>query len=215
MSPWHMQLRCLDLVAAFLLGVSSAVGTRPRLCWHALACLSDPPSMRGCSAYELCSILPLNTCLRLILFCTCPPLCAGALWPMPAWVWRDVRSVFDFFLLFPIESVQFHDASVPMWYRIHMLLSRLMQLATVCVSPRDCDYSIHCSSFPSTDELISIPARSQATDAVTHTIAPHILHTGPSCARCTPSRHIYPPTNYYVVSPLYPADPPCCQHSND
>ena len=28
------------------------------------------------------------------MFCTCPPLCAGALWPMPAWVWRDVRSGF-------------------------------------------------------------------------------------------------------------------------
>ena len=27
MSPWHMELRCLDLVAAFLLGVSSAVCT--------------------------------------------------------------------------------------------------------------------------------------------------------------------------------------------
>ena len=29
----------------------------------------------------------------LILFFTYPPLCAGALWPMPAWVWRDLRSV--------------------------------------------------------------------------------------------------------------------------
>ena len=28
MSPWHMKSRCLDLVAAFLLGVSSAVRTR-------------------------------------------------------------------------------------------------------------------------------------------------------------------------------------------
>ena len=28
MSPWHMKLLCLDLVAAFLLGVSSAVCTR-------------------------------------------------------------------------------------------------------------------------------------------------------------------------------------------
>ena len=28
MSPWHMKLRCLDLVAAFLLGVSTAVCTR-------------------------------------------------------------------------------------------------------------------------------------------------------------------------------------------
>ena len=45
-----------------------------------------------------CLILPRRTCLRLILFCICPPLCAGALWPMPAWVWRDVRS--DFFIFF-------------------------------------------------------------------------------------------------------------------
>ena len=40
------------------------------------------------------AILPRHACLRLILFCTCPPLCAGVLWPMPAWVWRGVRSVF-------------------------------------------------------------------------------------------------------------------------
>ena len=38
--------------------------------------------------------------LRLLLFCTCPPLCPGALWPMPAWVWRDVRCGFSFFLCF-------------------------------------------------------------------------------------------------------------------
>ena len=34
--------------------------------------------------------------MRLILFCTCPPLCVGALWPMPAWVWHDVRSLHFF-----------------------------------------------------------------------------------------------------------------------
>ena len=43
-------------------------------------CSTGPQSVRGCSASELCSILPRRTCLRLILFCTCPPLCAGALW---------------------------------------------------------------------------------------------------------------------------------------
>ena len=32
--------------------------------------------------------------LRLLLFCTCLPLCVGAPWPMPAWVWLEVRSVF-------------------------------------------------------------------------------------------------------------------------
>ena len=35
----------------------------------------------------------------------CPPLCAGALWPMPAWVWRDVRSVLFFLFLFQAHSV--------------------------------------------------------------------------------------------------------------
>ena len=44
---------------------------------HAFPCLLGPPSVRGCSASELCSILPRSTCLRLILLCTCPPLCAG------------------------------------------------------------------------------------------------------------------------------------------
>ena len=49
------------------------------------------PSIRGCSAYGLVLCLPRRCSLRLLLFCTCPPLCAGAPWPMPAWVWRDVR----------------------------------------------------------------------------------------------------------------------------
>ena len=57
---------------------------RTRLCWQAFPCLPGPQSVRGCSASELCSILPRRTCLRLVLFCTCPPLCAGALWAMPA-----------------------------------------------------------------------------------------------------------------------------------
>ena len=35
--------------------------------------------------------LPLPQSSPRVLFCTCPPLCAGALWPMPAWAWRDVH----------------------------------------------------------------------------------------------------------------------------
>ena len=50
------------------------------------------------------TFLPRRTCLRLILFCICPPLCAGVLWPMPAWVWRDVQSVF-FFFFFGVQGV--------------------------------------------------------------------------------------------------------------
>ena len=103
-SPWHMKLRCLDLVAAFLLGVSSALCTRQpptasvlaRLCWRAFVCLPGPPSMCGCFAYGPGPILARRACLRLILFLTCPPLCDGALWPMPTWVWCDVGSLFSF-----------------------------------------------------------------------------------------------------------------------
>ena len=76
----------------------------PRLCWHTFACLPGPPSMRGCSSYGPGPILPQRTCLRrmrLILFCTCPPLCAGVLRPMPACVWRDVRSVLCVFFFMP------------------------------------------------------------------------------------------------------------------
>ena len=59
------------------------------------AYLPSPPSVRGCSAYALGVILPRCTCLRLILFWTCPPLCVGALWPIPAWVLRDVQRAGD------------------------------------------------------------------------------------------------------------------------
>ena len=66
-------------------------------CWPAFAFLLGRPSIRGCSAYGLVLCLPRPCSLRLLLFCTCPPLCAGALGPMPAWVWRDARFL-SFFL---------------------------------------------------------------------------------------------------------------------
>ena len=49
MSPWHMKLRCLDLVAAFLLGVSSAVCVRQPLAASVLArfCLPAWSSVRA------------------------------------------------------------------------------------------------------------------------------------------------------------------------
>ena len=67
-------------------------------CWPAFAFLPGRPSIRGCSAYGLVLCLPRRCSLRLLLFCTCPRLGAGALWPMPAWVWHDVR--FFFLLVF-------------------------------------------------------------------------------------------------------------------
>ena len=95
-SRWHVKFQSLDLAAAFLLGVSSAVCTRQPPTASMLArsvCMPGPLSMRGFSAYAPGPILPWSACLRLILFCICPPLCAGALWPIPAWIWRDVRLV--------------------------------------------------------------------------------------------------------------------------
>ena len=93
MLPWHMKLQCLGLVAAFLVGVSSAVCTRQPPTASMLAHFrlpACPLSVRGCSAYGSGPILPRCACLCLILFCTCPPLCTGVLWPMAAWVCRDV-----------------------------------------------------------------------------------------------------------------------------
>lgn len=43
---------------------------------------------------------PRCTCPRLILCCTCPPMCIWARWPMPACAWRDVQSVSVFYLTF-------------------------------------------------------------------------------------------------------------------
>ena len=98
--PWHLKLQCLDIVAVFLLGVPSAVCTRQPPTESMLGRFHLPAwsSVRGCSAYGPGLIFPRSACLRLILFCKCPPLCVGALWPMPAWVCHDVRSVFFSFL---------------------------------------------------------------------------------------------------------------------
>ena len=99
-SPCNMKWQCLDLAAAFLLGVPSAVCTRQPPTESMLGRFHLPAwsSVRGCSAYGPGLIFPRSACLRLILFCKCPPLCVGALWPMPAWVCHDVRSVFFSFL---------------------------------------------------------------------------------------------------------------------
>ena len=53
--------------------------------------LPGRPSTRGCSAGGSVLCLLRRCSLRLFLFCTCPSLCAGTLWPMPAWIWRDTR----------------------------------------------------------------------------------------------------------------------------
>ena len=74
-----MKSQCLALFAAYLLDASSAVRTRLRWCWQAFTFLLDLPSTRGCSACASFLCLPR----RLLMSCTCPPLCSGALWPMP------------------------------------------------------------------------------------------------------------------------------------
>ena len=84
-SSWHTKLQCLDLIAAFLPGVSSAVCTRqpPTASMLAHFCLpawSSVHMQRGCSACGSGTILSpgRSAYLCLIQFCTCPPLCAGA-----------------------------------------------------------------------------------------------------------------------------------------
>ena len=46
------------------------------------------PAWSSFRSWLLClrtgSDFPRRACLRLILLFTCPPLCVGALWPMPA-----------------------------------------------------------------------------------------------------------------------------------
>ena len=42
-----------------------------------------------------------------------PPLCAGVLWPMPAWVWRDVRSVFLIMFFFIQHTYTPHRTHIP------------------------------------------------------------------------------------------------------
>ena len=101
----------LDLFAAFLLGVLSAVCIQQSLstfkaCQHGralnfvLVLCPRRASVYGCSTYGPVLLFP-GACLRLILYYslqypilfTCPPPCVGAMWLLSAWVMRDVRPV--------------------------------------------------------------------------------------------------------------------------
>ena len=92
-------------------------------------------------------------CLRLILFCICPPLCTGVLWPMPAWVWRDVQSVFFIFFFMHASGLQPRPplrerrlspgriAAATRSPRLHLQLRREPQVATSAIkrtAPSDC-----------------------------------------------------------------------------
>ena len=57
--------------------------------------------------------------LRLLLFCTCPPLCAGALWPMPAWVWRDARFFYNFFFGLSVWRPVFDASWFKAWHTVN------------------------------------------------------------------------------------------------
>ena len=52
------------------------------------------------SIKRIVASLAAFTSIAPVLHVSAPPLCAGALWPMPAWVWRDVRSVFLYFIFY-------------------------------------------------------------------------------------------------------------------
>ena len=83
---------------------ASLVGTLFPACLVLCPCVVAPPPdfVRFCPGALACA---------LILFCTCPPMCAGALSLMPAWVWRDVRSVFFYFFFKHTPAMQ-HPPSV-------------------------------------------------------------------------------------------------------
>ena len=95
MSPWHVKLQHLDLVAAVLLGVSSAVCTRQPLAASELTRFRLP----ACSSVHAWLLRQQtgSDSAPERLFAPDPvlhvsPVCVGALWPMPVWVWRDLRS---------------------------------------------------------------------------------------------------------------------------
>ena len=86
---------------------------------HTLSCAfvdsSFLPSEKRCS-------VQIPGCL--LLFCTCLPLCAGALWPMPAWVRRDVRSA----------SFLFHpDLHYIIYIYIYIYIGSPLRYIRVCV----------------------------------------------------------------------------------
>ena len=104
--PWHMlvELQCFDRVAAFLLGMTSAVCTlqptsAPTLAWFRVPAWSSVRlrllRLRPCAVVAPVSLPAPDPALHACACrhaCTCPPLCVGALWPMAALVWRDVES---------------------------------------------------------------------------------------------------------------------------
>ena len=67
----------------------------------------------------------------MILFCTCPSLCGGALWPMPAWVWCDVRSVVLFFSF--LLDLGFNPGSGTKNYRVR-LCAHLIGGTAACIA---------------------------------------------------------------------------------
>ena len=97
MFPWRVKSQRLGLVAAFSLGVSSAVCTR------------HPPTAFMLGRFRLAAWSSVHACLlRLRTEPDSAPVrlpahdpgfhvSEGALLPMPAWVWRDVRFLFFFF----------------------------------------------------------------------------------------------------------------------
>ena len=116
-----------------------------------------PLSMLACSADGPGPILPRSACLRLILFRTCPPLCAGAQWPMPAWVWRDVRSDFVFFC--------WHLGSTPQTIRVNSSREGSMVSVPTC---RDKGGLLEPSSVryqPLVTQCRSPPASSRAPNS--------------------------------------------------
>ena len=112
MSPWHMKLQYLNLVAAFLLGVSSAVCTRQPPTASMLAHFRLPAwssvhvwllRLRTGSDFAPARLPApdpvLHVSARVRSCALTIPENHKPKRPMPVWVWRNVRSVL-FFLFF-------------------------------------------------------------------------------------------------------------------
>ena len=100
-------MRCLD--------VSLFETANPPASVHVLvgklspSCLVVRPPVVALPAVRFCS-------MRLILFCPCPPGCAEAQWPMPDWVWSDVRSFPPIFTCIVFNA---HRMTRCQWRRRH------------------------------------------------------------------------------------------------
>ena len=86
-----MSASCSSILAwCVVCGVHPPASVRIRVGKPSPSCLVVSPLVVAPPSFGYVSVPAL------LLFFTCPSLCAGVLWPIPDWVWRDIRSSFFF-----------------------------------------------------------------------------------------------------------------------